>query len=107
MTSERVRAAMKKGERIKAKTDGCTAGGTVHMSFADASGNVVALTQTHGGGFGSQFTVAGLGLTLGHGMSRFTPRPGHPNSPGPGKHPLHNMCPSVVLKACTPILTLG
>jgi gamma-glutamyltranspeptidase/glutathione hydrolase len=98
---------MKAGKRIEAQTDGRPAGGTVHMSFADSHGNVVALTQTHGGGYGSHVTVGGLGLTLGHGMSRFTPRPGTPNSPGPGKHPLTNMCPSVVLRDGVPILTVG
>lgn len=106
-TAERIRAAMKAGKRIEAQTDGRPAGGTVHMSFADAQGNVVALTQTHGGGFGSHVTVGGLGLTLGHGMSRFTPQPNHPNSPGPGRHPLTNMCPSVVLRDGVPILTVG
>jgi gamma-glutamyltranspeptidase/glutathione hydrolase len=106
-TAERIRAAMKAGKRIEAQTDGRPAGGTVHMSFADAQGNVVALTQTHGGGFGSHVTVGGLGLTLGHGMSRFTPQPGHPNSPWPGKHPLTNMCPSLVLRDGVPVLTVG
>src|SRR5207248_1056137 len=41
------------------------------------------------------------------GMSRFEPRPGHPNSIGPGKRPLHNMCPTVVLRAGRPVLALG
>src|SRR5262249_5763950 len=62
---------------------------------------------THGGSFGAQVTVDGLGLILGHGMSRFDPRRGHPNSPGPGKRPLHNMCPSVVLKDGVPVLAVG
>src|SRR5205823_3627986 len=57
--------------------------------------------------FGALVTVPGLGLTLGHGMSRFDPRPGHPNSVGPGKRPLHNMCPTVVLKGGRPVLALG
>jgi gamma-glutamyltranspeptidase/glutathione hydrolase len=81
--------------------------GTVNLSCADKQGNLAALTLTHGGGFGAQVTVEGLGITLGHGMSRFNPHPGHPNSPGPGKRPLHNMCPSIVLYEGKPSLAIG
>ena len=81
--------------------------GTVNLSCADRFGNMIALTLTHGGGFGAQVAVDGLGLCLGHGMSRFNPRPGHPNSPGPGKRPLHNMCPTIVLRDGQPVLALG
>ena len=68
---------------------------------------MAASTLTHGGNFGARVSVPGLGLTLGHGMSRFEPRPGHPNSPGPGKRPLHNMCPTIVLRDGQPVLALG
>ena len=68
---------------------------------------MVALTFTHGNAFGAQVTVDGLGLTLGHGMSRFDPVPGRANSPGSRKRPLHNMCPTVVAKDGSPILALG
>jgi len=81
--------------------------GTVHISSVDRDGNMVALTLTHGGVFGSQVTIEGLGLTLGHGMSRFDPHPGHPNAPAPGKRPLTNMCPTVVLRQGKPILAVG
>src|SRR5206468_8238641 len=87
--------------------DGGSAGGTIHLNAADAQGNLVALTLTHGGSFGALVTVDGLGLLLGHGMSRFDPRPGRPNSPGPGKRPLNNMCPTVVLRDGKPILAVG
>jgi gamma-glutamyltranspeptidase/glutathione hydrolase len=40
-------------------------------------------------------------------MSRFDPRPGQPNSPGPGKRPLHNMCPTVLCRDGKPFLGLG
>src|SRR5439155_11885011 len=73
----------------------------------DAKGNLVAVTLTQGGGFGAQVTVDGLGIILGHGMSRFDPHPGHPNCPGAGKRPLHNMCPSVVLRQGKPMLAIG
>jgi gamma-glutamyltranspeptidase/glutathione hydrolase len=81
--------------------------GTVHLNCADARGNMVALTLTHGNSFGACVTVQGLGLTLGHGMSRFDPFPSHPNAPGPGKRPLHNMCPTILLRDGRPVLALG
>jgi gamma-glutamyltranspeptidase/glutathione hydrolase len=105
--AERVARALKDGKPVEATTDGRPAGGTVHLSAADGRGNWVALTLTHGGSFGAQVTVPGLGLILGHGMSRFDPRPKHPNSPGPGKRPLHNMCPTVVLRDGKPFAALG
>jgi gamma-glutamyltranspeptidase / glutathione hydrolase len=81
--------------------------GTIHLSAADKSGNLAALTLTHGGSFGARVTVPRLGLTLGHGMSRFDPHPGHPNSPGPHKRPLHNMCPTIVTKNGRAIFSVG
>jgi gamma-glutamyltranspeptidase/glutathione hydrolase len=104
----RVGQAVREGKPVPAAADGRRqAGGTIHLSAADGRGTVVALTMTHGDGFGARVTVPGLGLLLGQGMSRFDPRPGHPNSPGPGKRPLHNMCPTVVLRAGRPVLALG
>jgi gamma-glutamyltranspeptidase/glutathione hydrolase len=81
--------------------------GTIHLSAVDREGNFAALTLTHGGAFGAQVTVPGLGLTLGHGMSRFDPHPGHPNAPGPHKRPLNNMCPTIVGYCGRPVLALG
>jgi len=70
--------------------------GTIHISTADGAGNVVAVTLTHGGDFGSCVTIPDTGITLGHGMSRFDPHPGLPNSVGPGKRPLNNVCPTIL-----------
>jgi gamma-glutamyltranspeptidase/glutathione hydrolase len=102
-----VEAAVCRGRPLPLQTDGHSAGGTTHLSAADAAGTMVALTLTHGESFGARVTVDGLGLILGHGMSRFDPHPDHPNAPGPGKRPLHNMCPTVVLKDGVPVLALG
>src|SRR5262249_6564317 len=102
-----VQESLRSRQPVPAQTDGRSAGGTIHLSAVDRSGMMVALTMTHGGSFGAQVTVDGLGLTLGHGMSRFDPRPDHPNAPGPGKRPLHNMCPTVVLRDGRPVLALG
>jgi gamma-glutamyltranspeptidase/glutathione hydrolase len=81
--------------------------GTNHISAVDRHGNMVAMTITQGGGFGAQVTTGSLGVTLGHGMSRFNPDPAHPNAPAPGKRPLHNMCPSLVLKEGKPFVAVG
>ena len=53
---------------------------TVNAVAADSEGNVVSLTATQGYLFGSQRVAAGMGLVLGHGMSRFDymPDPSQP-----------------------------
>ena len=65
--------------------------GTANVSAADAEGNVVAVTLTQGNPFGTCVTVPGTGFTLAHGMCRFDPRPGLPNSIAPRKRPLNNL----------------
>jgi gamma-glutamyltranspeptidase/glutathione hydrolase len=105
--AEKVTAAVREKRPVPLDVKRHFADGTNNFSCADADGNLVALTLTHGGGFGAQVTVDGLGLTLGHGMSRFDPNPGHSNAPGPGKRPLHNMCPTVVLREGQPIFAVG
>jgi gamma-glutamyltranspeptidase/glutathione hydrolase len=103
----KVRAAMLSAKPVEANGDGRSAGGTIHLNAIDAAGLTVAVTFTHGNSFGAGVTVDGLGLTLGHGLSRFDPRPGRANSVGPGKKPLHNMCPTVVTTTGKPALAVG
>jgi gamma-glutamyltranspeptidase/glutathione hydrolase len=105
--ARKVERALADNKPAAARTDNRFADGTRHLSAVDAHGTMVAVTLTHGGLFGAQVTVDGLGLTLGHGMSRFNPEPGHPNSVAPGKRPLHNMCPTIILKDGRPMLALG
>jgi gamma-glutamyltranspeptidase / glutathione hydrolase len=106
-TAARVRQSVKYKTLITGPADGRDAGGTVHLSVVDRNGMFVALTLTHGEAFGAQVTVDGLGLTLGHGMSRFEARAGHPNSPRPGCRPLNNMCPTVITRGGKPVIALG
>jgi gamma-glutamyltranspeptidase/glutathione hydrolase len=70
---------------------------TTHLAAADADGTVVSLTQTLLATFGSRVTVPGTGVLLNDGMYWFDPRPGLPNSVGPGKRPLSNMTPLVAM----------
>jgi gamma-glutamyltranspeptidase/glutathione hydrolase len=69
---------------------------TLHLSAADAEGNVVAATITQGGNLGSGVVVAGTGVVLNHGMNRLDPRPGGANSVAPYKRPLNNTAPMIV-----------
>jgi len=105
--AQQVRTAVNAGKALAVTGDSRPAGGTIHLCAADANGVMVALTLTHGEAFGAQVTVDGLGLILGHGMSRFDVNPKHPNAPGPGKRPLHNMCPCIVMKDGRPVIALG
>ncbi|MFI5421365.1 MAG: gamma-glutamyltransferase, partial [Nitrososphaerales archaeon] len=71
---------------------------TSHICAADDEGNFVSMTHTLGGSLGSLMTIPGTGIVLGHGLSRFDPNPGLPNSVGPRKQPLHNMCPMLMTR---------
>jgi gamma-glutamyltranspeptidase / glutathione hydrolase len=103
----RIRTAIKDKKPVSGESDGRGTKGTIHLTAADASGMMAAMTLTHGESFGAQVTVDGLGLILGHGMSRFDPRPGRANSVAAGKRPLHNMCATVVTHDGKPMLALG
>ena len=106
-SAARIREAVDKHEFIPHPVNTKTQGGTISLSAGDRQGNMAVLTLTHGEAFGSRITVDGLGLTLGHGMSRFDPRPDHPNAPGPGKRPLHNMVPTIVSRDGKAVLAVG
>jgi len=102
-----VRAALKAGRPVPLEVQRSLADGTINLSAGDRHGNMIAITLTHGNAFGARVVVEELGMVLGHGMSRFDPRPGLPNSVGPGKRPQHNMCPSIVTRAGRAVLAIG
>jgi gamma-glutamyltranspeptidase/glutathione hydrolase len=80
---------------------------TTHISVIDGAGNLVALTQTLLDLFGSRVMLPRTGIMMNNAMAWFDPRPGHPNSIGPGKWPLTNMCPTVVTRGGAPWFALG
>jgi gamma-glutamyltranspeptidase/glutathione hydrolase len=80
---------------------------TSNVSVLDSDGNIVSLTATQGFQFGSRVVIEGLGLVLGHGMSRFDFGPNHPNRPEPGKRMYHNMSPTIALKGGKPFAAVG
>jgi gamma-glutamyltranspeptidase/glutathione hydrolase len=90
---------------------------TTHYTIADSEGNIVCVTYTLNGGYGSKVTAAGLGFLLNNEMDDFAAKPGVPNMYGliqgegnsiaPGKTPLSAMTPTIVLKDGRPVLALG
>ena len=71
--------------------------GTTHLCAMDGEGNAVSLTNTLMAGFGSGFVPKGTGVVMNNGMMWFDPVPGRVNSIMPGKYPLNNMTPALVL----------
>ena len=90
---------------------------TTHLSVADEFGNVVSVTTTLNGGYGSKTVVAGAGFLLNNEMDDFSVKPGVPNMFGavgkeanaiaPGKRMLSSMTPTVVVKNKKPYLVVG
>jgi gamma-glutamyltranspeptidase / glutathione hydrolase len=80
---------------------------TVNIVVKDTNENLVSLTATHGEAFGSRVAIDGLGLILGHGMSRFNIERSSPNFPAPRKRPQHNMSPLLVVRDGKPYAAFG
>ena len=80
---------------------------TTHITVVDGEGTVVALTQTLLSIFGSRVMLPGTGILMNNGVMWFDPEPGKPNSLGPGKRPLSNMCPTVVVRGDGCRIALG
>ena len=71
--------------------------GTTHLCVTDGEGNAVSLTNTIMSGFGSGIIPKGTGVIMNNGMMWFDPVPGRINSIAPGRLPLNNMTPSLVM----------
>jgi gamma-glutamyltranspeptidase / glutathione hydrolase len=90
---------------------------TTHLSVTDPYGNVVAVTTTLNGGYGSKTVVGGAGFLLNNEMDDFSIQPGVPNMYGaiggkanaiqPGKRMLSSMTPTLVLKVNQPFMVVG
>ncbi len=70
--------------------------GTTTLTTADASGSVVALTQTNHGFSG--VVTSGVGVMMNNGMGWFYPAPGTVNSITSYGRGLHNMTPVLLLE---------
>jgi gamma-glutamyltranspeptidase/glutathione hydrolase len=92
-------------------------GGTSHFCVADRDGNIVAITETINGSFGSLVVAEPYGIILNNEMDDFLTVRGEANLYGlvqgeanlvaPGKRPLSSMSPTIILKDGKPLLVLG
>ncbi len=90
---------------------------TTHISIYDKQGNMVSITTTLNGGYGSKTVVAGAGFLLNNEMDDFSVKPGVANMFGavggeanaiqPGKRMLSSMCPVIVTKNGKPAIVVG
>jgi gamma-glutamyltranspeptidase/glutathione hydrolase len=80
---------------------------TTHMTAADASGNVVATTQTINNLFGAKILIPGLGVVPNNYMNLFDPRPGNALSVQPGKRVTTSMSPMMALRDGRIVYALG
>lgn len=71
--------------------------GTTHLCVMDGEGNAVSITNTIMSGFGSGIIPKGTGVIMNNGMMWFDPVPGRINSIAPGRLPLNNMTPALVM----------
>ena len=96
-------------ERLEGFGDGEGAGttSTTHVTATDGEGGIAALTTTLLSSFGSRFVLPGTGILMNNGVMWFDPRPGRPNSIGPGKRALTNMCPVIVAREGKPWFGIG
>jgi gamma-glutamyltranspeptidase/glutathione hydrolase len=90
---------------------------TTHISIIDKWGNMVAVTTTLNGTFGSKTVVGGAGFFLNNEMDDFSIKPGVPNMYGavggeangiaPNKRMVSSMCPTLVIKGNEPSMIVG
>lgn len=80
---------------------------TTHYSIVDKEGNIVAVTFTVNGVFGSGVVADGTGVLLNNEMDDFDTGHGKANSIIGGKKPLSSMSPTIILKDGKPVASLG
>ena len=82
-------------------------GETSSFSIADQYGNVVSVTHSINGGFGSGMVIDGLGFVLNNRLQYFSLEESDVNVLVPGKRPRHTINPAIVLKDGRPYLALN
>lgn len=82
-------------------------GHTTHISAIDRDRNMVSLTSTLGGLFGSGVVVGETGILLNNAVTWFDPEPGSATSIGPGKRVMSAASPLLLLRGGRPYAAVG
>ncbi len=98
-------AAIARGEKASLERATGESKDTTTISCWDENGLVVSLTHTLG--LPSGVIVPGTGFMLNGAMNWYDPRPGRPNSVGPGSRRFSSMAPTLVFEDGQPAATLG
>jgi len=90
---------------------------TTHISILDKDGNMVSITTTLNGSYGSRTVIGGAGFIMNNEMDDFSVKPNTPNMYGaiggaanaiqPNKRMLSSMTPTLVLKNKKPYIVVG
>ena len=80
---------------------------TTHITAVDREGGIAALSTTLLSSFGSRYVLPGTGILMNNGVMWFDPQPARPNSIGPGKRALTNMCPVIAARDREPWFGIG
>lgn len=80
---------------------------TTHLTVCDAEGTMVSMTTTLLSSMGSRVVLPGTGVLMNNGVMWFDPSPDQPNSIAPGKRPLTNMSPIILMDGERPWLAAG
>jgi gamma-glutamyltranspeptidase/glutathione hydrolase len=82
-------------------------GNTTHLTVVDRAGNMVALTQTLGDGFGSRVVVGDTGLLFSNQMRHMHLEPDSPSKIRGGIRPRSNQSPTIVVKDGVAVMAVG
>jgi gamma-glutamyltranspeptidase/glutathione hydrolase len=90
---------------------------TTHISILDKDGNMVSITTTLNGSYGSRTVIGGAGFIMNNEMDDFSVKPNTPNMYGaiggaanaiqPNKRMLSSMTPTLVLRNKKPFIVVG
>lgn len=78
-----------------------------HIAVVDRQGNAVSISLSLGSPFGSAVTIQPYGILMNNALAEFSTQPATPNSIQPGRRPLTNLTPTMVLKNGRPFLIIG
>jgi gamma-glutamyltranspeptidase/glutathione hydrolase len=103
----KLRAGIALKRAAMAPNTGTSQVGTTHYTVVDGKGNMLAVTTTMGGGFGSGLVGGTTGVALNNGVSWFELDPKSPAYLEGSKRTRWNMAPTMIAKDGAPFIAIG